>query len=50
VEALAVKIASQDYPGYARIVRGPSTSLMTKAGLWIELQAAVGFVLGLGLA
>ncbi len=28
----------------------PSISLMTKAGLWIELQAAVGFVLGLGLA
>jgi len=50
VEALAVKIASHDYPGYARIVRSPSTSLMTKAGLWIELQAAVGFVLGLGLA
>jgi hypothetical protein len=50
LEALAVKIADQDYPGYTRISRSPPISLMIKAGLWIELEAAVGFVLGLGLA
>ena len=50
LEALAVKIAKQDYPGYTAIARYPSNSLMIKTGLWIELQAAVGFILGLGLA
>ena len=50
LEALAVKIASQDYVGYTRILRRPPISLMVKAGLWIELEAAVGFILGLALA
>jgi hypothetical protein len=50
LEALAIKIASQDYSGYTSIFRYPSNSLMIKAGLWIELDAAVGFILGLGLA
>ena len=50
LEALAVKIARRDYPGYVSIIRSPSISLMIKAGLWIELQAAVTFIIGLGLA
>jgi hypothetical protein len=50
LEALAVKIASQDYHGYTQILRRPPISLMIKAGLWIELEAAVAFILGLGLA
>jgi hypothetical protein len=50
LEALAVKIASQDYPGYTQIFRRPPVSLMIKAGLWVELESAVGFILGLGLA
>ena len=50
MEALAVKIAKHDYPGYTAIVRYPSISLMIKAGLWLELEATVGFTLGLGLA
>jgi hypothetical protein len=50
LEALAIKIADQDYPGYTRIYLSPPASLMTEAGLWIELEAAVGFILGLGLA
>ena len=40
-------------PGLPRlhpILRRPPISLMIKAGLWIELEAAVGFILGLGLA
>jgi hypothetical protein len=50
LEALAVKAARQDYPGYTSIFRYPPVSLMIGAGLWIELDAAVGFTLGLGLA
>ena len=50
VEALAVKIAKHNYRGYTAIVRRPSISLMIKTGLWIELEATVGFILGLGLA
>ena len=49
-EALAVKIASQDYPGYSQILRRPPISLMITAGLWLELEAAIGFIVGLGLA
>jgi len=50
LEALAAKIASQDYPGYVGILRSPPTSVMIEAGLWIELEATVAFILGLGLA
>ena len=53
VEALAAKIAKQDYSGqngYTALALSPSISLMIKAGLWIELEATVAFVLGLGLA
>lgn len=50
LEALAARIASQDYHSYTQILRRPPISLMIKAGLWIELETAVGFILGLGLA
>ena len=50
MEALAVKIANQDYPGYTAIFRSPPDSLMIEAGLWIELEAIVTFTVGLGLA
>ena len=50
MEALAVKIASQNYRGYTQILRRPPISLMIQAGLWLELEATVGFTLGLGLA
>jgi len=50
LEALAARIASQDYHGYTQILRRPPISLMIKAGLWIGLEAAVAFVVGLGLA
>jgi hypothetical protein len=50
LEELAVKIADQDYRGYASMPLAPSVELMIKAGLWIELQACVIFVIGLGLA
>jgi hypothetical protein len=50
VEALATTIAGQDYPGYTGIFLSPPDSLMITAGLWLELEAAVAFILALGLA
>jgi len=46
----AVKIARQDYLDYSRTFLYPSNALMVKTGLWIELEAIVGFIVGLGLA
>ena len=42
-------MADQNYADYARQFLYPSTSLMIKSGLWIELEAVIGFVVGLGL-
>jgi hypothetical protein len=50
LEALAVQIARRHYRGYTQIRRSPSVSIMIKAGLWIELETAVWFIIGLGLA
>ncbi|HEX3461795.1 MAG TPA: hypothetical protein VHT49_12890 [Acidimicrobiales bacterium] len=50
IRAEAVQIAQQNYGGYSKIFLYPSNSLMIKAGLWIELEAAIGFIVGLGLA
>ncbi len=50
LSAAAVQIARQDYSGYTTIFLYPSVSLMVESGLWIELEAAIGFVVGLGLA
>ena len=50
LRALAVEVASQNYPNYARIFLSPPASLMVETGLWIELEAAVAFLIGLGLA
>jgi hypothetical protein len=50
IKAQAIQIAKQDYPGYATLFLYPSDSLMIKSGLWLELEAVIGFVVGLGLA
>jgi hypothetical protein len=47
---LAIRIAHQDYSGYSSNFLYPSDSLMIKSGLWIELEATIGFIVGLGLA
>jgi hypothetical protein len=49
VRAAAVQIADQNYADYKTHFRYPSVSLMIKSGLWIELEALVGFIVGLGL-
>ena len=42
-------IASTNYSDYARQFLYPSNSLMIKSGLWLELEAVIGFVVALGL-
>jgi hypothetical protein len=38
-----------NYPDYARQFLYPSNSLMIRSGLWLELEAVIGFVVALGL-
>jgi hypothetical protein len=42
-------IATMNYADYARQFLYPSNSLMIKSGLWLELEAVIGFIVGLGL-
>ena len=49
IRAAAVTIARLDYSDYSRQFLSPSNSLMIRTGLWIELEAAIGFLVGLGL-
>lgn len=46
----ARKIAEQDYHDYSTDFLRPSDKLMIDTGLWIELEAIIGFTVGLGLA
>ncbi len=48
--AVAVTIANQDYSDYRSHFLVPPISLMVDTGLWISLEATIGFVVGLGLA
>jgi len=50
LKAEAVAIADHDYADYSRLFLRPPTSLMIRAGLWIELEVVIGFIVGLGLA
>ncbi len=47
---VAKEMANQDYGQYTEAFRIPPTSLMIKTGLWVELEAVIGFIVGLGLA
>ncbi len=49
IRRAASLIAQNNYRAYARQFLYPSTSLMIKSGLWIELEVAIGFIVGLGL-
>jgi hypothetical protein len=48
-KAAAIQIAQQNYPDYKKQFLYPSNSLMIKTGLWLELEATIGFIVGLGL-
>ena len=50
LRAEAVKVAEQNYPAYKKLFLYPSDALMIRTGLWIELEATIGFIVGLGLA
>ncbi len=43
-------MANQNYADYSVHFLVPSTSLMVDVGLWIALEATIGFIVGLGLA
>jgi hypothetical protein len=49
IRAFAVAVANQDYADYSATFLVPSISLMVDVGLWIALEATVGFIVGLGL-
>jgi hypothetical protein len=49
LRTLAIQLAQQNYADYRTHFTVPSDSLMVKTGLWIELEAVVGFMVGLGL-
>ena len=50
LRAEAIRIANENYTDYSRFFLSPSNSLMIKTGLWIELEAIIGFIVGLGLS
>jgi len=50
IREAATSIARMNYADYSRQFLYPSNSLMIKSGLWLELEAVIGFVVGLGLA
>ena len=50
LQEIAGKIANQNYDAYRGTFRIPSVSLMIETGLWILLEATLGFVIGLGLS
>ena len=50
MKALAEQIAVQDYADYKTQFLYPSNTLMIQTGLWLELEAVIGFIVGLGLA
>jgi len=49
IRAFAVSVANQDYKDYSANFTVPSTTLMVDVGLWIALEATIGFIVGLGL-
>jgi hypothetical protein len=50
IRAFAVTVANQDYGDYHSNFLVPSTTLMVEVGLWIALEATIGFMVGLGLS
>ena len=50
IRAFAIAVANQDYADYHTNFLSPSTTLMVDVGLWIALEATIGFIVGLGLS
>ncbi len=49
IKTAARLIARMNYSDYVQQFLYPSNSLMIKSGLWLELEAVIGLVVGLGL-
>lgn len=49
LRSTAKQVAAQDYADYHRQFLSPPIGLMVRTGLWVELEAVVGFTVGLGL-
>lgn len=50
LRSAAVDMARQDYSDYQTVFLYPSDWLMIRTGLWLELEAVIGLLVGLGLA
>jgi hypothetical protein len=50
VRAQAIRAAKQNYSSYATTFLSPPLKLMIETGLWVELWAIIGFLIGLGLS
>jgi hypothetical protein len=50
IRAFAVSVANEDYADYHSHFLTPPVSLMVDVGLWIALEATIGFIVGLGLS
>jgi hypothetical protein len=50
MRAQAIKSAEQNYKSYVTTFLSPPLKLMVETGLWVELWAIIGFLVGLGLS
>jgi hypothetical protein len=50
MRAQAIRSANQNYPSYSTTFLSPPLKLMIDTGLWVELWAIIGFLIGLGLS
>jgi hypothetical protein len=50
VRAQAIRSAEQNYSSYSTTFLSPPLKLMIDTGLWVELWAIIGFLIGLGLS
>jgi hypothetical protein len=50
IRQFAVTMANQNYSDYHATFLVPSNTLMFQVGLWIALEASIGFIVGLGLS
>ena len=50
LDVIILRAAHENYSAYKNTFLKPPLRLMVRSGLWILLEAAIGFVVGLGLA
>lgn len=50
IRTFAAETAEQNYPSYTAAFLSPPLKLIVETGLWVELWAVIGFLVGLGLS